>query len=102
MAATLTGTGVFSFSSPFLSLSAGVEPPLVLVLARATPPEAPCPFDPDCPWAVAAASVFRWMYRPAAEAAATTTRRTIEKTKARLRRETVFINPFPPLIFHFC
>src|SRR3989442_15721705 len=41
------------------------------------------------------------MYRPAAEAAATTTRRTIEKTKARLRRELGFIGLSRQRILNF-
>src|SRR5438034_6630820 len=87
MAATLTGTGAFSFSSPSFPLPGVAAFPVVLVLARATSPDAPVDFaslragtsdaDPD----------FRWMYRPVAEAATTRISRMEEKTKARLRRE---------------
>src|SRR5882672_1312538 len=91
MAATLTGTGAFSFSSPSFPFPAAAAFPAVLVLARATSRDVPLVFSAAWFEASAAALDFRWMYRPAAEAATTSTSSTDEKTKARLRREVEFI-----------
>src|SRR5205809_4910288 len=87
MAATLTGTGAFSFSSPSFPFPGAAAFPEALVLARATSPDVPVDFAALRADAWDADADFWWMYRPVAEAATTRISRMEEKTKARLRRE---------------
>src|SRR5438094_6299346 len=91
MAATLTGIGAFSFSSPSFPVPGVAALPAALVLARATSPDVPLDFASVPAEASDAEPDFRWMYRPVTEAATTRISRMEEKTKARFRREVEFI-----------
>src|SRR2546428_2203840 len=99
MAATLTGTGAFSFSSPTFPFPGVAAFPVVLVLARATSPDVPVDFESLRAEAWDADADFWWMYRPVAEAATTRISRMEEKTKARLRREVegIWVSGSPSL-----
>src|SRR5437773_10406639 len=99
MAATLTGTGVFSFSSPSFPVPGVAALPAALVRTRATSPDVPLDFASLRAEASDAEPDFRWMYRPVAEAATTRISRMEEKTKARLRREAegIWVSGSPSL-----